>query len=233
MTALFRVEERSVPYSIASVATSSSRRRARVSSPLDLGAIGLVVGNFTGTLTSTSCSSPTARPARAGVPPGAVPRHATVRDAARPLGARAVGDRVGRSLVRRVVQRRRGGRRLLGGDQGRLDHGVPHGRVPYRVALVCVLDRGRREARRTYAFVLTYLLASDRGSRWARGAGPVARRLLTSRPGTSAPRRGSRCSRSRPPPTPATRCSRSAAGGPGGRSATGSSPGSGRRSTWR
>ena len=55
-----------------------------------------------------------------------------------------------------------------------------------------------REAKRTYAFVLTYLLAFASWAALALGAlAPWLVALLTANPSTTAPRRASRCSRSR------------------------------------
>ena len=81
--------------------------------------------------------------ARARVRPNAVPKNAVVRDAARPVGARALGDQLHRPPVREPLQGPRRGRRLLDGDQGRLDHHLRDDRVPHGVACLRVLDRRR------------------------------------------------------------------------------------------
>ncbi len=76
-----------------------------------------------------------------------------------------------------------------------------------------------REAKRTYSFVLTYLLALASWVALALGAlAPVVGAAADGAAATSAPRRASRCSRSRSRSTPATPCSRSAAAARAGRS---------------
>ena len=79
-------------------------------------------------------------------------------------------------------------------------------------------SRTTAQARRAYAFVLTYLLTVRLlALARARRARAVARRLADERSAISARRRASRCSPSPSPSTRATRCSRSGAGGRGER----------------
>ena len=86
------------------------------------------------------------------------------------------------------------------------------------------------EARRTYAFVLTYLMTAASWAALALGAlAPWLVSLLTSNPRTSAPTAASRCWPSPLRRTRATASLRSAAAERGGRSSTGSSPVSAQR----
>ena len=90
-----------------------------------------------------------------------------------------------------------------------------------------------REAKRTYSFVLTYLLffcALDVASRSACSP-PGSSTCLRAARGSSGRATRSRSSRSPPPPTPATPSSRSGSAGPARRSSTGSSPAQPRSST--
>ena len=87
-------------------------------------------------------------PARSRVRPQAAARDEQVRTAARPVGARALGDQLHRPLLRRRVQGTGRGRRVLARRADRVGDRLPHGGLPARVAGVRVLDRGRgsREA---------------------------------------------------------------------------------------
>ena len=126
--------------------TSSSPSRAMVVfvAVFHWGAVGLVVGNFTGTLVVyVALVVYRTRAARARVRPRPAPQDAEVRDAARPVRARAVDDQLRRPRVRRLVQGPRRGRRLLGRGEDRVGDHVRDDRVPHGVAGVRVLDRGR------------------------------------------------------------------------------------------
>ena len=146
LTALFRVEERSTQYAIASVANVLITVAAMVLfvAVFHWGAVGLVVGNFTGTLIVYAVLRRLPeRAARARVRHRALAEDAALRDAARPVGACALDDQLRRPRVRRLVQGRRGGRRVLRGREDRERDHVRARRVPHGLAGVRVLDRGR------------------------------------------------------------------------------------------
>ena len=201
---------------------------------LHKGATGAVVGNFIGTLcVYLVLLVVPALPARAAVLPRPPPADEPLRDAARPVGARALGDQLHRPDLHRAVQGPGRGRRLLGRGADLLRDRLPDDRVPPRLAGVRVLDRGRP---RGEADVLVrphlpaLLLLLDVASRSAcsrRGSSTCSRAA----PASSARRTRSRCSPSAPPPTPATPSSRSGSAARARRSSTGSSPASPRSST--
>ena len=94
LTALFRVEERSISYSIASLANVAVTIGITIVLVvvLDKGPLGVLVGNFSGTLIvySVLARLPTSA-ARARVRSPALPEDDRVGHAVRPLGAGAVG----------------------------------------------------------------------------------------------------------------------------------------------
>ena len=122
LTALFRVEERSTQYAIASVANVLITVAAMVLfvAVFHWGAVGLVVGNFTGTLIVYAVLL-AYRSEQLGreFDTRALAQDAALRDAARPVGARALDDQLRRPRVRRLVQERRRGRRVLRGGEDR------------------------------------------------------------------------------------------------------------------
>ena len=230
MTSLFRVEQRPVSFAIASVANVLITIGSTVALVVGAhkGAIGAVVGNFLGTLVGLR------RPAR--LPP------LPARPRVRPRGC--CGDEPLRAAAR-ARRRSRSGRSTSSTGcssasfKGQAEVGIYS--LAVRVASVIVFlmtafqlawpafaysIRDDGEAKRTYAFVLTYLLFV---TCWivarARRARAVDRRRASTdaRSSRARPRR-CRCSPSRPRRTPATRCSRSGSAARGRRSTTGSSP---------
>ena len=185
-----------------------------------------IVGNFIGTLCVyfVLLALPPL-PARPPVRPAAAAGDEPVRDAARPVGARALGDQLHRPPLRRPATRARP-RSASTRSAVRIASAIVFLMIAFRTAwpAFAYSIEDDREARRTYAFVLTYLLfVCSLGLARARRARAVARppaRARTRLP--RARRRASRCSRSRAPRTRATPCSRSASAARGGRSSTGS-----------
>ena len=207
LTNLFRAEERSTAFAIASVTNVLVTVVAMVVfvAVFHWGAIGLVVGNFTGTLVVYVALVALPHGAtRARVRSHAVSSHAALRDAARAVGARAVGDQLHRSRVRRLVQGQDRGRHLLGRREDRLGDHLRDDRVPHGVAGVRVLDRGRPRGEacvRVRAHLPARVCVVDRARpRWARTVVDASshRQLDV----LSAPRRASRCSRSPARSTP-------------------------------
>ena len=154
------------------------------------------------------------------------PRDEPLRDAARPVRARALGDQLHRPALHRATTR------------ARAEVGVYSVAVRIASAIVFLMIAFRlawpafaysitddRDAKRTYAFVLTYVLLVTCWISLALGAARAVARATCWRrnPGFAARRRGGRAALpSPPPPTPATPCSRSASGARGRRSSTGS-----------
>ena len=107
LTALFRVEERSTAYAIASITNVLVTVAAMVVfvAVFHWGAIGLVVGNFTGTLV-VYLALVAYRTEQLGLEfdRALFRQDADVRDAARAVGARALDDQLRRPRVRRLVQ---------------------------------------------------------------------------------------------------------------------------------
>ena len=161
MTALFRVEERPVEFAIASVANVLITIGATIALVVGAhkGAIGAVIGNFLGTLTVYVVLLAYRRyqlgfqfdraPA-----PGDEP----VRAAARPGRPRALGDQPDRPPLHQRLQGPGRGRHLLARGADRVGDRLPDDRVPARLAGVRVLDQDETAAKRTYSYVLTYLL---------------------------------------------------------------------------
>ena len=146
LTSLFRVEERSVAFVAASLANVllTIGTTILLVVVLDEGALGVVVGNFTGTLlVYLGAARLPPRAARAPVRPRAAPAHEPVRPPARPVGARALGAQLQRPLLPRAHRGPGGRRPLLARRADRLGDGAAAGRVPDRVARVRVLDRRR------------------------------------------------------------------------------------------
>ena len=146
LTALFRVEERSTAYALASVANVLLTVGAMIAfvAVFHWGAVGARRRELH--RHAHRLPGPARLPvgaARPGVRPPAVPPHAVVRDAARSLGARVVGDQLHRPRIRLLVQGQRRGRRLLGRDQDRLRRDLRPDRIPDGVAGLRLLDRGR------------------------------------------------------------------------------------------
>ena len=177
LTALFRVEERSVAYAIASVANVLITVVAMVLfvAVLHWGAVGLVVGNFVGTL-SVYFALLAYRSEQLGlqfdrtVPP----QDAALRDAARAVGARALGDQLRRPATSSSTT-------TASTEVGIYSTAI---KVASVVTFVVIAFRTAwpafaysieddRAAKRTYAFVLTYLLT------FASWLVPRARRACT------------------------------------------------------
>ncbi len=225
LTSLFRVEERSVAYAIATVSNVLITVAAMVLfvAVYDLGAIGLIVGNFTGTLCVYFVLL--------------AYRHEQLGlQFSRPLLRRM--QHFGMPLVPSALALWGIGwidRMFVAHYNGQAEVGVYSVAIKIAsiVAFIMLAFRTAwpafaysieddREARRTYAFVLTYLLFLCSWVSLALGrAGAVADQAPHLARTTSARRRASRCSRSPARPMRATPCSRSAADGPGGRSSTG------------
>ena len=113
LTSLFRVEERSVAFVIASLANIFLTIGATLLLVvvLDKGPLGVIVGNFTGTLI-VYLALLGYRREQLGlrVRPRPAPRDEPLRDAARADGALALGDELQRPLLPRQARRRRRGR---------------------------------------------------------------------------------------------------------------------------
>ena len=231
LTSLFRVEERSTQFVLASVANVLITVGMTVLLVVGLhkGATGAVVGNFIGTL-CVYVVLLAYRRYQLGLQfsRSLLRADEPLRDAARPVGARAVGDQLHRPDLHRAVQGPGRGRRLLGRGADLVGGRLPDDRVPARLARVRVLDRGRPRGEadvrvRAHLPAVPLLVDLARARRARAVARPPARaRARASR----APPTRSRCSRSPPPPTPATPWSRSASAARARRSSTGSSAGS-------
>ena len=147
LTALFRVEERSTAYVLASLANIAVTVGATVLLvvALEKGAIGVIVGSFTGTLVVYLALLAVHREQLGlAVLAAAAAGDEPLRDPARPGRARADPGQLQRSLLPRPPRRARGGRALRDRRAHRVGDGAPADRVPARVAGVRVLDRGRR-----------------------------------------------------------------------------------------
>ena len=236
LTALFRVEERSTPFAIASVANMLITVGAMVSSSSSCTGArsALVVGNFIGTLAVyLVLLAYRTRAARSPVRPHALPRDADA-SACRSSRRRSRSGRSTSSTGEFVGQYNgpRRGRRVLRSRSRspRRDH-VRDDRVPHRVARVRVLDRGRPRGEahlRVRAHLPARRRCVGRHSRSARSHRGSST-LLDPKPALSPRREGrSRCSRSPAPSTPATACSRSAAAAHGRTQLNWSSPASAR-----
>ena len=163
MSSLFRVEERPVGFAIASVANVL----------ITIGAtIALVVGAREGRdrrrdrqlhrharrlrrrcspTAATSSGSQFDRPLLRAMNRFGLPLV--------PGGARALGGQLHRPPLHRALRRPGRGRHLLAGGADLVGDHLPDDRVPARLARVRLLDpRRRRRAKRTYSYVLTYLL---------------------------------------------------------------------------
>ena len=121
------------------------------------GAIGLVVGNFTGTLARLPrAASPTA-PSSSGCEfdRALFRRMQHVRDAARPVGARAVGDQLHRPRIRRSGTRA-STRSASTRPRSRSRRVITFVMIAFRTAwpAFAYSIEDDREAKRTYAFVL-------------------------------------------------------------------------------
>ena len=163
----------------------------------DKGPVGVLVGSFIGTLIVYAVLVGYHREQLGLVfDRGAVPQDEPLRDAARALRARALGDQLHRPLVRGLLQGPERGRRLLGRGADRLGGDLPPARVPHRLAGVRLLDhrRPRREARvrlRAHLRPARHLLALGR----ARAARALARAPAGAQPRLPARLRGGRAAR--------------------------------------
>ena len=122
LTALFRVEERSVAYvsaSLANVFITIGLTLLLVVS-LDKGALGVIAGNFSGTLIVYLAPRLPARAARAPVRPRPPARDEPLRRASRPDSAVPLGDELQRPLLPRQARRRGRGWSLLGRSANRV-----------------------------------------------------------------------------------------------------------------
>ena len=226
LTSLFRVEERSVAFVSASLANILLTIGATLLLvvALDQGPIGVIVGNFTGTLLVYAALLGYRREQlglqfdrgllremnRFGVPlvPTALflwvtnfsDRLFLVRLAdTTEVGLYSVGVRIASAMV------------LL----------LTAFRLAWPAFAYSIEDE--REAKRTYAYVLTYLVAPhDLGRDGARAPLAVDRGLDRGRRSSPSRRGSSARSRSRPSRSARTSSSRSASAGPAGRSSTGS-----------
>ena len=150
LTNLFRVEERSVAFVLASLSNILLTVGATLLLVvvLDKGPLGVIVGNFTGTLVvylallgyrreqlGLQLSWPLLR------------RDEPLRAAARPLGAAPLGDELQRPLLPRQADGHLGGRPLLGRRAHRLGDGAAADRVQDGVARIRVLDQERRRGK--------------------------------------------------------------------------------------
>ena len=147
LTSLFRVEERSVAFVFASLANVLITVGATVVLVvvLDKGPIGVVVGNFLGTL-AVYLALLGYRREQLGLEldRGAAPGDEPLRHAARSLGALPVGDELRRPLHPRQAHRHDRGRPLLGRRAHRVGDGAPADGLPHGLARVRLLDRARR-----------------------------------------------------------------------------------------
>ena len=198
LTSLFRVEERSVSYVAATLANVIITVVATILlvAVWHKGAIGVIVGNFTGTLVGLLRPARLPPlPARARVRPRPLPPDAALRPAARALGPRALGDRPLRPLLPDPHERARRDRRLLGRrpdldrDPARAD------RAADRLAGLRLLDQGRRRGQahvrlRAHLRALPLLLALARAlaARAVARAPAVDAEVLPGRGGRAAAR---------------------------------------------
>ena len=183
LTALFRVEERSVSYSIASLTNVAVTIGMTILLVvvLDQGPLGVLVGNFSGTLAvyAVLLAVP-ADAARARVRQRRLPEDDRVGHA-----ARALGDRAERDRLRRPVP----APRIKGSTSSgctRSGCGSPRGSCSCSPRSVPPGRRSRTRsarttsARRTYGFVLTYVTFFSSWAALALGlAAPWIVRLLT------------------------------------------------------
>ena len=164
LTSLFRVEERSIAFAFASIANVLITIGATLVLVVGFhkGAVGLLVGNFVGTLCvylvllayrREQLGLQFDRELFRGMQKFGLPLV--------PLGLGAVGDQLRRPAVRRGVQGRRGGGCVLGGREDRVGDHVRDVRIPHRVARVRVFDRGR-PGRETDLLVRAHVSPGDR-----------------------------------------------------------------------
>ena len=162
LTSLFRVEERSIALRLGQPGEHPRSRSAStllLVVALDQGPIGVIVGNFTGTLLVYVALVGYRREQL-----GLQFDRSLLREMNRfgvpldPDGALSLDHELQRPALPRPARGHDRGRPLFGRRAHRLGDGAPADRVPARLARVRLLDRGRAEARRTYAFVLTYLV---------------------------------------------------------------------------
>ncbi len=146
LTNLFRVEERSAAFVSASIANILVTVGATLILvvALDKGPIGVIVGNFTGTL-AVYAVLVLYRREQLGLEfdRKLLRRDEHVRAPARPERALPVGDELLRPHLPREARRHARGRSLLGRGAHRVGARAPAHRVPPRMAGVRVLDRGR------------------------------------------------------------------------------------------
>ena len=116
MTSLFRVEQRSTAYVVATLANVAITIAATVLLVVafDKGPVGVLVGNFTGTLVVYAALLVYSRHALGlQFDRTALPRDEPLRPAARPVGGRALADELQRPLLPRQADGRARGRPLL------------------------------------------------------------------------------------------------------------------------
>ena len=150
LTALFRVEERSVSYSIASLANVLLTVGATIFLvvSLDKGPLGVIVGNFTGTLAIyLVLARVPPHAARVRVRPRRVSADDRLGHAVHPVGDRVERDRLRRPLSALAAQGPARARPVRDRDADLGRPPLSARRVPHRVARVRVLDpRGRGQA---------------------------------------------------------------------------------------
>jgi len=147
LTSLFRVEERSVAFVIASLVNIFITVTATVLLVVvyHKGPVGVIVGNFLGTLCVYLALLAYRRDQL-----GLQFDRTLIREmnrfglAARAVRARALGDELQRPLLPGEAERSRRGRALLDRCPRRLRDRVVLDRVPHGMACVRVLDRGRQ-----------------------------------------------------------------------------------------
>ena len=234
LTSLFRVEERSVAFVIASLATAHHGRRdgapRRRSSTRARSASSSATSPARSA--STSCCSATGASSSASSSTAS----SSARCSASACRSSRRRSRCGRSTSSTAFFVWYKGRREAGVYSAAVriasrDH-LRDGRVPDRLAGVRLLDRGRPRGAahvrvRPHVPVVVRVVGRARARRCSRRGSSRCSRARAS----SAPRRASRCSPSRRASTPATPCSRSASVARGRRSSTGSSPASAPPST--
>ena len=237
LTSLFRVEERSVAFVSASLTNILVTVGATLLLvvALDKGPIGVIVGNFTGTLLVYAILIGYRREQlglqfdrqllremnRFGVPLVPTALFLWVTNFSRPP-------------LPRAPRRHDRGRPLLGRRAHRVGARAPADGVPARVAGVRVLDRRRRRGAQDVRVRPDLPRASSRpGSRRASRCSPPGSCGGSRRPPSRSRRASSARSPSRRSRSPATSSSRSGSAAPGGRSSTGSSPEPRRSSTSR
>ena len=147
LTNLFRVEERSVAFVLASLSNVLLTVGATLLLVvvLDKGPLGVdrrQLRRHAGRLPRAPRLP--ARAARAPAQLAAAPADEPLRAAARPLGAAPLGDELQRPLLPRQAHRHLRGRPLLGRRPHRLGDGAAADRVPDGLARVRVLDQERR-----------------------------------------------------------------------------------------